>query len=52
MIPNSSSMIWRPILTNKNNLAESNPEKLKELYEAFKKIRGEGFSKTEQLELK
>lgn len=35
-----------------NNLAESNPEKLAEMLEAFKAIRGENYSKTQKLELK
>lgn len=35
-----------------NNLAEQYPEKLKEMIEEFKKIRGENFSDVEQLELK
>jgi hypothetical protein len=34
------------------NLAQSKPEKLKEMIETFKKIRGEGFGNIEQLELK
>jgi arylsulfatase A-like enzyme len=34
-----------------NNLAKSNPEKLKEMFNAFVAIRGEGFEKTEKLEL-
>jgi len=34
-----------------NNLAKSNPEKLKEMVDAFVDIRGEGFEKTEKLEL-
>ncbi|TXE11760.1 arylsulfatase [Seonamhaeicola algicola] len=39
-------------LSQKNNLAEANPEKLKEMHEIFVKLRGEDFSKTEKLELK
>lgn len=39
-------------LSQKNNLAEAKPEKLKEMHEIFVKLRGEGFSKTEKLELK
>lgn len=35
-----------------NNLAKENPEKLKELYDAFIAIRGENYSKTKKLELK
>ncbi len=35
-----------------NNLAESNPEKLAEMLESFKAIRGESYSKTQKLELK
>lgn len=35
----------------KNNLAESNPEKLKELIAAFEAIRGENYSKVQKLEL-
>ena len=35
-----------------NNLAKSNPEKLKEMLTAFEKIRGKDYSKTKQLELK
>jgi arylsulfatase A-like enzyme len=34
------------------NLAQSEPEKLQEMIETFKKIRGEGFGNIEQLELK
>lgn len=34
------------------NLAESNPDKLAEMVEAFKAIRGENYSKTQKLELK
>jgi arylsulfatase A-like enzyme len=34
-----------------NNLAKSNPEKLKEMVDAFVDIRGVGFEKTEKLEL-
>lgn len=34
-----------------NNLAKANPEKLKEMLDAFIAIRGEGFEKTEELEL-
>ncbi|TYA71757.1 sulfatase family protein [Seonamhaeicola marinus] len=39
-------------LSQKNNLAEANPEKLKELHEKFVKLRGDGFKKTQKLELK
>lgn len=35
-----------------HNLAEENPEKLKELYDAFLAIRGEGYKEIQQLELK
>lgn len=35
-----------------NNVAESQPEKLKEMVEAFKAIRGSNYSKTQKLELK
>jgi arylsulfatase A-like enzyme len=35
-----------------NNLANTNTEKLQEMIETFEKIRGVGFQKTEQLELK
>lgn len=35
-----------------NNLAESEPEKLQEMIESFKNIRGEDFGNVEQLELK
>ncbi len=35
-----------------NNLAKSNPEKLKEMLDAFVALRGEGFGETEKLELK
>ena len=35
-----------------NNLAESNKEKLEEMIAAFEKIRGKGYNKTEELELK
>jgi len=34
-----------------NNLAKANPEKLKEMLDAFIAIRGEGFEKTEELKL-
>jgi len=36
----------------KNNLAESNMEKLEEMIAAFEKIRGKGYNRTEKLELK
>jgi arylsulfatase A-like enzyme len=36
----------------KENLAESHPEKLQEMISLFKEIRGEGFQEVEQLELK
>jgi len=35
-----------------NNLAEANPDKLKEMLNAFEVIRGKGYSKTQKLELK
>ena len=35
-----------------NNLADSQPEKLKEMLTAFEAIRGQGYGKTEKLELK
>ncbi|MBS2211287.1 arylsulfatase [Carboxylicivirga mesophila] len=35
-----------------NNVADSNPEKLAEMVDAFKAIRGENYSKTQKLELK
>ena len=35
-----------------NNLAEENPEKLKEMLDAFIAIRGKAYSKTQQLKLK
>lgn len=35
-----------------NNLASSHPDKLQEMKAGFEKIRGKGFGKTEQLELK
>tara|TARA_R110002126_G_scaffold72364_1_gene180919 strand:+ start:103915 stop:105462 length:1548 start_codon:yes stop_codon:yes gene_type:complete len=35
-----------------NNLAENNPEKLKEMLTAFEAIRGKGYKKTEKLEFK
>jgi arylsulfatase A-like enzyme len=38
-------------LGQQNNLAEENPEKLREMVEVFKNIRGAGFDKIEQLEL-
>ena len=34
------------------NLAEANPDKLKEMLNAFEVIRGKGYSKTQKLELK
>jgi arylsulfatase A-like enzyme len=39
-------------LGQQNNLAKDNPEKLQEMIETFKKIRGEDFQHIEQLELK
>jgi arylsulfatase A-like enzyme len=39
-------------LGEKNNLAESNPEKLKEMIAAFEAIRGTEYGKIEELELK
>jgi arylsulfatase A-like enzyme len=39
-------------ISQQNNLAASNPEKLKAMIEDFKKIRGTGFGDIEQLELK
>lgn len=36
----------------KNNVAESNPEKLQAMIQAFEKIRGNNYAKTEKLELK
>ncbi len=39
-------------ISQQNNLAESNPEKLKEMLDEFIAIRGEAFSKTQKLELK
>ena len=35
-----------------NNLAESQPEKLQEMLTDFKKVRGQGYEKTQKLELK
>jgi arylsulfatase A-like enzyme len=35
-----------------NNLAEENPEKLKEMIEIFEEIRGDGYSNIQKLELK
>jgi arylsulfatase A-like enzyme len=35
-----------------NNLAEQQPEKLQEMLTAFESIRGQGYGKTEKLELK
>ena len=35
-----------------NNLAESHPEKLQEMLTAFEKVRGQGYGKTQKLELK
>ena len=35
-----------------NNLAESQPEKLKEMLTAFEAIRGDGYDKIQNLELK
>ena len=35
-----------------NNLANSQPEKLQEMLTAFEAIRGDGYGKTEKLELK
>jgi hypothetical protein len=35
-----------------NNLAESQPEKLQEMLTAFEKVRGQGYGKTQKLELK
>jgi len=39
-------------LGEQNNLAESNPEKLQEMIREFEAIRGDGYGKTEKLELK
>ena len=39
-------------LGQQNNLAEVNPEKLKEMVQAFVALRGEEYSKTQALELK
>ncbi len=39
-------------LGQQNNLADKNPEKLKEMIEVFSRIRGTEFNKIEQLELK
>jgi len=39
-------------LEQQNNLAASNPEKLKEMREAFIQLRGEDYKKTQKLELK
>jgi len=36
----------------RENLAEARPEKLKEMIAAFEQIRGDGYGKTERLELK
>ena len=38
--------------SQKNNLAQSEPKKLSEMKTTFIKLRGEGFGKTEKLELK
>ena len=38
-------------ISQQNNLAESNPNKLKELIDVFETLRGKGFAKIEQLEL-
>ena len=35
-----------------HNLAEENPEKLKEMFDAFLAIRGDGYSNTQELKLK
>ena len=39
-------------ISQQNNLAKTNPEKLNELIESFKLIRGEEYSNIQQLELK
>ena len=39
-------------LGQQQNLASSEPEKLREMIEAFERIRGTSYGKTEQLELK
>ena len=39
-------------LGQQQNLAEANPEKLKEMIETFQSIRGTEFQEVEQLELK
>ena len=39
-------------VSQQQNLAASNPEKLQEMIETFKSIRGAGFENIEQLELK
>ncbi len=41
----------REDIGQQNNQARSNPIKLKEMFDAFVSIRGEGFEKTEKLEL-
>ena len=39
-------------LGQQNNLAETNPEKLKEMIDLFKEIRGEEYEEVQELELK
>lgn len=39
-------------IRQQNNLAESQPEKLQEMLTAFEAIRGDGYGKTQKLELK
>ncbi len=39
-------------ISQQNNVAEANPEKLKELIETFESIRGTAYSNTKKLELK
>lgn len=39
-------------IAQQNNLAEENPKKLQEMVDTFVSIRGEDYSKTQQLELK
>ncbi|WP_430813815.1 sulfatase family protein [Carboxylicivirga sp. RSCT41] len=42
----------REDIAQQNNLANSHPEKLKEMLESFKAIRGEKYSKVQKLDLK
>ena len=39
-------------ISQQNNLAESNPEKLQELIKTFESLRGKNYKKVQKIELK